>query len=420
MNPAVLEPVKPVRETSAPFGAGILVGSMWVAYLLNYCDRQAVFSMFPILKSELGFSDTQLGLIGAIFSGFYAIFSPIAGQIADKVSKPRLIIASLILWSVVTVLTGFSVSITMMLCCRAVMSISESLFVPAAVSLTCGVYSPQARSRAVAILMTSQIAGVIAGGWFSGVMAEHGHWRGAFFTLGTVGLLYAIPYHFCLKRGAGLVRAETRSSGSLLAIVDLVRIPSYLALGAVFSVFTFGIWLAYGWLPTFFHEKFSLGLGDAAFNATFFLQGATIVGMVGGGWISDRLYRRRQSARFWLIGSGLLVCAPFFHLMGNCDTLFHTKLAAMALGIFSGLIIANVFPAAFEVVPLNTRSSAVGFLNCFGSTLSGTGLLLGGYLKQSLGLAHLISIAALAYAVAGLCMLAAMKAWFWRDYAKVH
>ena len=57
---------------------------MWVAYFLNYSDRQVVFSIFPILKSELGFTDTQLGLTGSVFLWVYAFCSPIAGQVGDR------------------------------------------------------------------------------------------------------------------------------------------------------------------------------------------------------------------------------------------------------------------------------------------------------------------------------------------------
>src|SRR5436309_12867679 len=97
----------PVR--SAP-RAWLLVAFMWVAYFLNYSDRQVVFSIFPILKSELHFTDTQLGLTGSIFLWVYAICSPIAGQIGDRFSKRLLVVLSLILCSGVTALPGLSPS----------------------------------------------------------------------------------------------------------------------------------------------------------------------------------------------------------------------------------------------------------------------------------------------------------------------
>ena len=70
-----------------PGRAWILVGFMWVAYFFNYSDRQVVFSIFPILKSELHFTDTQLGLTGSIFLWVYSLCSPVAGRIGDRFSK---------------------------------------------------------------------------------------------------------------------------------------------------------------------------------------------------------------------------------------------------------------------------------------------------------------------------------------------
>jgi len=68
---------------------------MWGAYFLNYCDRQVVFSFFPVLKAQLGFTDTQLGLTGSIFLWVYGIGCPIAGQIGDRFSKRVLVVLSL-------------------------------------------------------------------------------------------------------------------------------------------------------------------------------------------------------------------------------------------------------------------------------------------------------------------------------------
>ena len=112
--------------------AWLLVGFTWIAYCLNYSDRQVIFSSFPILKSELQFTDTQLGLTGSVFLWVYGLCSPIAGQIGERFSKRRLVALSLLRWSGVTALTGLSHSVGMVLTCRALTGITESLFVPAA------------------------------------------------------------------------------------------------------------------------------------------------------------------------------------------------------------------------------------------------------------------------------------------------
>ena len=93
-------------EGNTAASTAFLVAWMWVAYFLNYCDRQAVFAMFKVLKTDLSMSETQLGLTGALFLWVYGIGCPIAGFLADRFSKKMLIIGSLIVWSLVTIATG--------------------------------------------------------------------------------------------------------------------------------------------------------------------------------------------------------------------------------------------------------------------------------------------------------------------------
>jgi len=395
--------------------AALLVAFMWFAYFLNYCDRQAVFSMFPSLKADLGMTDQQLGLTGAIFLWVYAFGCPIAGQLADRFSKRLLVVLSLIVWSLVTVATGFAGSAFMLLGLRAAMGVSESLFMPTAIALTANAHPPEVRSRAIAVLTTAQIAGTVAGSWFGGWMADRGQWRIAFFVLGAVGLLYALPYFAFLRGVNENPSAETAPPSKSLAFPILLRTRTFLLLCVVFPIFVFGLWLLYGWLPTFLKEKFALNQADAAFNATLFLQATTAIGLLGGGVLADKLYRRTKASRLWLMTASLILCAPCLHFLGSSDTLAVTRIAAAAFGLFSGLLMGNIFPAAFEVVPADTRASAVGILNFCGAIMSGFATLFGGMWKQSLGIDRLLSITALAYLAAGVALIIGIKKLFPRD-----
>jgi MFS family permease len=399
--------------------AALLVAFMWVAYFLNYCDRQAVFSMFPSLKADLGMTDKQLGLTGAIFLWVYAFGCPIAGQLADRFSKRLLVVLSLIVWSLVTVATGFAGSAFMLLGLRAAMGISESLFMPTAIALTANAHPPELRSRAIAVLTTAQIAGTVAGSWFGGWMADRGQWRGAFFVLGAVGLLYALPYFAFLRGVNENPTAETSKPSKSLAFPILLRVRTFLLLCVVFPIFVFGLWLLYGWLPTFLKEKFALNQADAAFNATIFLQLTTAVGLLGGGVLADKLYRRTKASRLWLMTASLILCAPCLHFLGSSDTLSVTRIAAASFGLFSGLLMGNIFPAAFEVVPADTRASAVGILNFCGAIMSGFATLFGGMWKQSLGIDKLLSITAMAYLAAGIALIVGIKTLFQRDLTQI-
>lgn len=400
--------------------ATLLVAFMWVAYFLNYCDRQAVFSMFPALKTDLGMTDKQLGLTGALFLWVYAFGCPIAGQIADRFSKRLLVVLSLIVWSIVTVATGFAGTAVIMLTLRAVMGISESMFMPTAIALTANAHPPALRSRAIAALTTAQIVGTVAGSWFGGWMADRGQWRGAFFVLGAVGLLYALPYFWFLRSVNEEPAGEAKTTGKTLAFPVLIKVRTFLLLCVVFPVFVFGLWLLYGWLPTFLHDKFALNQSDAAFNATLFVQCTTAIGLLGGGVLADVLYRRTKASRLWLMTASLILCAPCLHALGSSDTLNATRIAAAGFGLFSGLLMGNIFPAAFEVVPADTRASAVGILNFCGAIMSGFATLFGGLWKQSLGIDRLLTLTALAYVVAGFALIVGIKILFQRDYERIH
>ena len=402
-------------EAGASMEAYGLLACMWFAYFLNYCDRQAVFAMFPVLKTDLGMTDRQLGLTGTIFLWVYALGCPIAGQVGDRFSKRLLVVFSLAIWSLVTIATGLAQSATGLLTLRAAMGVSESLFMPTAIALTAGAFAPALRSRAIAALTTAQVAGTVAGSWFGGWMADQGMWRDAFFVLGGIGLAYAVPYFLFLRRVSEPVAPTPVGPRSSLAILTLLRVPTYLLLCVVFPVFVFGLWLLYGWLPTFLHDKFTLSQSEAAFNATVYLQGSTAIGLLCGGVFADALLRLTRASRFWIMIASLVLCAPCLHALGNCETLPLTRLAAAAFGLCSGLFMGNIFPATFEVVPLETRASAVGVLNLCGGLVSGCATLFGGLWKSTLGIDRLLTLTAMGYFVAGLMLVVGVYTLFPRD-----
>ena len=432
--------------------AALVLACMWGAYVLNYAARQAVFAMFPSLQRDLGMDDAALGLIGAVFLWTYAIGCPIAGFVGDRMSKRRLAVASVALWSLVTIATGVVGGGAAMIACRAVLGVAQSLFMPTAVALVADAHPPRLRSRAIAILTTAQIVGTVAGNVFGGWMADIGRWRAAFFQLGGAGLVYAIMLAPGLGRrtsltgrpspeaavrrdhpvparqgegdagSAGLDGASLSSADPASATVPpmwtLLGIPSFLVLLVAFPCFVFGLWLIYGWLPTFLHDKFELSQRDAAWDATIYLQSMAAVGLLGGGLLSDRLYRRTAAARQWVLVASLVGCAPALWALATVTSLESTRIAAAAFGLSSGLFMGNIFAAAFEVVAANLRASAVGVLNLGGGLVSGFGALFGGVWKQSLGIDGLLVITAGVYLAAAALVIAATLTLFRADHIR--
>ncbi len=398
-----------------------LIALMWGAYFLNYSDRICISAMLDSLRGDLEMTELQLGLIGSIFLWVYGIGCPLAGWLADRVSKRLLVVASLILWSLVTVLTGLATDATMLLGLRAAMGISEAMYMPAAIALTASVATTSQRSRAVSILTTAQVAGTIAGSWFGGWMAEQGWWRAAFVILGVLGILYAVPY-FAFLRTVVEPAVSNRSQSAPatrepVSLLSLAKIRSFLLLCIVFPIFVFGLWMLYAWLPDFLRAKFSLGQADSGFAFGVYLQPATLVGLLVGGYLADYLRRRTPGARMWVLLFSLLLSAPAIHFIGHAPTLLTTSIALVSYGLFGGLLMGNIFPAAFDIVPDSLRASAVGILNFFGAILSGFAPLVVGQWKDSIPMERWLSITGAAYVLASALMLVVIYGTFRHDYA---
>ena len=397
-----------------------LIAFMWGAYFLNYCDRQAIFSMKTVLAKELSMSDEQLGLIGAIFLWIYGIGCPIAGQLADRIAKKKLVVWSLVIWSFVTLATGLAGSAFTLLFLRGAMGVSESLFMPAAIALTANSMPPEKRSFAVSLLTTAQIAGVAAGATFGGWMAENGMWRYAFFALGAAGVLYAIPYFHFLSRIQEDTQLETKRSNQWLTILSLGRVPTFVILCLTFPIFVFGLWMLYSWLPKFLEDKFELGAAEASFKASIYMQTSNLIGLFSGGYIADRFFKYSKASRMWLLVGSFLLCAPCLYGIGNSDSLILTSLFMAGFGLFGGLLMGNIFPAAFEVVTADARASAVGMLNFFGAILSGFAPLVVGTWRESVGIENMLAATAVAYLIAGCVVIVNIVTIYSADWKKVH
>jgi predicted MFS family arabinose efflux permease len=394
-----------------------LIAFLWVAYALNHADRQVVYTLFPALQQEFGYSNTVLGLTGALFLWVYGASSPIAGIAGDRWPRAKLVAGSLALWSFFTVLSGLSVNGTMLLVCRALLGISESFFMPAAFALMANAHGPSTRSRAVAIFASSQMAGVAIGGSLSGILAERLHWRASFLALGVFGLLFAIPLWRFLHRVPAHFNGRTDAAPATLAsFVSLFRIPSLRIVTIYISVATFGLFLVYTWLPTFLYDKFGIGLAQAGFEASVYPQIGTLAGLAVGGTLADRYYTRVNAARFWIILIAFLGGGPCIYLISSGFTLEATRVAAIAFGGFAGFITANQAPSAFDVVPAAQRATAVGALNVTGATVSGFAPFLGGMARSTIGVGQLLAYTSAVYvAMAGL-LLYAIRRHFTRDH----
>lgn len=383
-----------------------IVAFLWVTYLINYVDRQVVFSIFPVLRGDLGFSEAELGLIGSVFTWVYSLCMPLTGRVADLVPRPRVVLSSLVLWSLATLGTGLSGSVTAFLVWRGVMGVTESLYVPAALGLIASLHGAASRSKALAIHGTAQLAGIVAGGWYGGWAAETIGWRRGFFLLAGTGVAYALVLARVL-RGLGTSRSVRR--GPAAAPLDVFGSRCYLVLALAFFTFCAMLWMLYAWLPDFVRARYGLSLAQSGFTATFYLQTGSALGVLAGGVLADRVVKRFAAGRFYVAGLGLLACAPLAYLTLAVSSLRLLALAAAGFGLLAGFMIANVFASAYDVISERNYGFGAGVLNLVGGLAGGAAIFITGLWKDSYGFATLMRwVASSAMAAASLMLLVAI------------
>ncbi len=387
-----------------------VVFMLWWVCLLNYADRQAVFSVFDPIKDELHLEDWQLGVIGSAFMWVYALALPLAGLVGDRVSRKTLILGGLAFWSAVTVATAFAQTYWQLVACRALEGLGEAFYFPASMALISDYHRRGTRSRAMALHQSSVYVGTVVGGTVAGYCAQLWGWRSGFYLFGGAGLLLAAVLCVTLRepvRGATDDAPPPPPPDDPLAGAKAVLGPAMgrVLLGAfVGTIFVSAIFLT--WMPTYLKREFGLSLAMAGLTATLWLQTASVVGVVVGGWLADHFAARSPRGRVLVQAAGLLLGAPLIYLAGATRDVTGLVLALAGFGFFKGLYDANIWATLYDVVPTDRRSSALGFMNGAGWFLGGaTAPVAVAAAAARWGFGPTISAASAVYVVTGLLLL---------------
>jgi MFS family permease len=360
----------------------LVVVMLWFVCFFNYADRQAIFSVFELLKSEMNLSDVQLGIVGASFMWVYAGIGPIAGLVGDRVNRKTLIIAGLVFWSIITIATALSTRYSHLVLFRALEGFGEAFYFPASMSLLSDYHGPGTRSRAMSIHQSSVYAGTIAGGSVAGVLGQHYGWRSSFYLFGSLGMLLGVLLLLLLREPARAHSPESAGSResaesftsrvaqllnhSLKPIGELFANPMVRILSAVFVGANFVAMVFLTWMPSFLYRKFNLSLAMAGISATAYLQIASVLGVLSGGVLADRLSRTNRGGRMLTQAIGLALGVPFIFLAGWTLSVPVVIVALTGFGYFKGLYDANIWASLHDVVPPERRAAAVGFMNSLG------------------------------------------------------
>lgn len=350
----------------------IVVGLLSVVAFLNYLDRQ----MLSTMQAAIGVDIAELreaqnfGRLMAIFLWVYALVSPFAGSIADRLSRKWLIVGSLGVWSLVTLLMGHCQTFSQMYWLRGLMGVSEALYIPSSLSLIADYHAGKSRSLAVGLHMTGLYLGQAVGG-FGAIFASALSWRLTFQWFGIIGVLYAVVLMFLLKEKRVTAPAEERAGkaaqGSILKSFGLIfsNIAFWVILFFFASTSLPG-WATKNWLPTLFAQNIEGGMSVAGPVATITIALASFIGVMVGGPLSDKWVKKNLKGRVYTSAIGLGMMIPALVLMGLGHGLVPAIASGLIFGLGYGMFDTNNMPILCQFVPSRLRATAYGFMNMVG------------------------------------------------------
>lgn len=276
----------------------LVVALLWVVALLNYMDRQMLSTMQDAMKLDIVELQKAeaFGALMAVFLWIYGLVSPFAGVVADRVSRKKLVVGSLFVWSAVTYLMGYASDFTQLYWLRALMGVSEALYIPSALSLIADWHEGKSRSLAIGIHMTGLYVGQAVGG-FGATIAATFSWHSTFYWFGIIGIAYSVVLALLLhdKPKAAAAVAASPNPATLMKKESLWR-----GLSVVLSTWAFWViliyfavpslpgWATKNWLPTLFADSLGLEMAQAGPMSTITIAASSFVGVLLGGVLSDK------------------------------------------------------------------------------------------------------------------------------------
>ncbi|MCT2532154.1 MFS transporter [SAR92 clade bacterium H231] len=363
------------QPQASPKATGILL-FLLLLNILNMVDRTLITSFGTAIITDLGLSDSQFGLLtGPIFVFFYSIMGLFMGALADRVHRPRLIAAGLVLWSALTAVSGVAKNFAQIGVARLFIGVGESAMAPSAISMISDMFPKAKRGTATGIYYLGVPLGAGASFIVAGILGPMIGWRNCFLLLGGLGLVLALVLLFIKdpergameEKGSEVDQQESLIGGNWRSIVSdvfqVVKSTPALAwtmVGAVFLHIPLGAGqFAIVWLER--ERGFGIGEISATYGLVYIVFGTA--GTFLGGILSDWYQARYKGGRVRFLALLMLAVTPLlisFRFVDPSSALFYVGMAA---GMFS---VSSFYGPAFSTVqdltPVRLRGVMTGLL----------------------------------------------------------
>jgi len=351
-----------------------------VGTVINYLDRAVLGIAAPAITKDLKLNAAVMGVILSAFSWTYAAAQIPGGVLLDRFGTRIIYFFSVAFWSAFTLLQGFVSSVTTLMACRLGLGTAEAPCFPAN-SRVLGTWFPQhERARANSVYAVGQYFGLaFLSPLLFWIVARFG-WRMLFFLTGSIGLLFSVAWlksyvepdesrgvnqaeldYIAAGGGLGYRKAVTPFSWRNLGLLLHKRQVVGAAIGQFAGNATLVFFLT--WFPSYLATERHMEWLKVGFFAVMPYVAAS-VGVLIGGWVSDKLIQRTGNAnigRKLPIVSGLLMASCI--IAANYVQTNTAVVAIMSLAFFGQGMVNLGWTLITDVAPKELVGLTGGIFN---------------------------------------------------------
>ncbi|MEX0609699.1 MAG: MFS transporter [Balneolaceae bacterium] len=332
-----------ISEKNPSFYAWLVLGILLLIYISSFIDRQIIAVLATNIREDLGFSNTQIGILyGPAFSLIYAFCGIFMGYFADQFSRKRIILIGLVIWSLMTLASGFASSFAFLLTARFFVGVSQSALSPAVYSLLADYFKPELRARVFSVYASGIFIGVGCSFLIGGSVAEMYDWRFAIKTVGWPGLVLALVGFLLIRESfrksqhTKTVRPAEDFFHTLKFILRKKTVRFHLA---GFSLLALSGYTILAFISTVLNDTFQAPSLISQYGWFMFLTGLSVN---LSGWLADKFAIKWGAEKRFVMG---IVAA-----LGGLPFYFFGLMAESALMAFLLIGFANVISSSYNGV----------------------------------------------------------------------
>jgi MFS family permease len=375
---------------------------LYVAFCISYIDRAAISIALAQIGKDFSLQASDLGIVISAFFLGYAIMQVPGGWLADRIGSKPVVIATIAMWSLFTVMTGFAWSLLSLIAIRFIFGIAEGGFPPASIKAIAELFSKEASPKMSTLLMSSNYAGSMVAPLLMAPLIIWLGWRHAFTAIGVAGIAFAVVYLVSIPRtGSDAPAAQAGSRVSAAEMRELLKNPLLWQLLTVW----FGLSCVNkgldSWMPTYLLQQRGLDLKAVGLLTPIPFVLATISTAIGG-WVMTKFFAEKE--KYLLIGSSTL-SGIFLYAMYKSETIAALIVFQSLLYFFKSFVLATVIALPTKLLRAHQIGTGIGMIN-FGGQSAGfvapavMGFIVSGTGSFDAAFGFLVVMTAIAVAVA--------------------